>query len=142
MLTRRLLAAAYDLLLIVAIILIAGQPLPLLPASAVASLPGRIAIFTAMVLIIFCYCAISWTRAGQTVGMRAWRLRLVKRNNDGRFGWIDSICRFVVAAPAWGLGGIGVLWLLVDRENRCWHDYTPGCDVILLPARKAAKPAS
>lgn len=139
MLLRRLLAAAYDLLLVVAIILIAGLPLPLLPASSVSSLPGRIVIFTAMVLIAFCYYAISWIRAGQTVGMRAWRLQLVKRNDDARFGWIDSLFRSVVAIPAWGLAGIGVLWLLVDREKRCWHDYTPSCDVVLLPPRKAAK---
>ncbi len=131
---RRLLAAAYDLPLVVAMILIAGLPLPLLPASYVTSVPGKVLIFCAMILIFFCYFAVSWMRAGQTVGMRAWRLKLIPQDND-RFGWGASVYRFVVAIASWGLGGLGVLWSLIDRRNRCWHDYTPASDVVLLPPR-------
>lgn len=140
MLLRRLLSASYDCLLVIAITLVAGLPLPLLPEAFTVSAMGRGMIFSGMVLICFCYFGLSWTRAGQTVGMRAWRLKLVKADSPDLLSWMDTVRRFITALPSWGLAGIGILWLLFDRQQRTWHDRLSGSTMVLLPKRtKAAR---
>ena len=67
------------------------------------------------------YFVISWTRGGQTIGMRAWRLRVV--NDDGsRVGWPRAVLRFVLASFSLALLGAGFWWQFFDREKRSAHD--------------------
>ena len=74
-----------------------------------------VALFTAG------YFVISWTRGGQTIGMRAWRLRVV--NDDGsRVRWPSALLRFVLACFSLALLGAGFWWQFVDREKRSAHD--------------------
>ena len=54
------------------------------------------------------YFVISWTRGGQTIGMRAWRLRVV--GADGLpVAWPRALLRFVIAAVSLAAFGIGFL---------------------------------
>ena len=67
------------------------------------------------------YFVVSWRRAGQTIGMRAWRLQLV--SNDGsRISQRQAWLRFGMAMVSLLALGIGFLWSLFDQERRCWHD--------------------
>lgn len=62
-----------------------------------------------------------WVRGGQTVGMRAWHIRVV-RDGGGRLGWGRAAARFgallVAALPA----GLGFWWGALDERKRAWHD--------------------
>ena len=58
---------------------------------------------------------------GQTLGMRAWKLQL-RNLRPGPVSWWQVLLRFLTAIPAGLLGGLGYLWLLVDRQHLCWHD--------------------
>ncbi len=86
----------------------------------------------ALAAVTASYFVVSWTRGGQTIGMRAWRLR-VTALDGGALPWRRALIRFVVAA---GSAGIGLLWCLVDRERLGWHDRDAGSRVVRLPATK------
>ena len=76
-----------------------------------------------MLVLLFTasYFVISWTRGGQTIGMRAWRLRLT--NDDGsRVTVPRAVLRFVLASLSFALLGAGFWWQFVDREKRTAHD--------------------
>jgi uncharacterized RDD family membrane protein YckC len=71
--------------------------------------------------VSFAYLGICWRYGGLTVGMRAWRVKLV--SSDGRpVSWPVCLLRFLVGFASLGLFGIGILWALIDSKNRGWHD--------------------
>ena len=62
-----------------------------------------------------------WVRGGQTLGMRAWRFRLVRE--DGRpLSPSDALKRLVWASLTLVPLGIGLLWMLVDRDKLTLYD--------------------
>ena len=130
----RLLAACYDLLpllalcfLTAAVVLLLRGGTPIRAGSAAAWLE-----LGAMLLVGFAYFGGSWRRGGQTLGMRAWRLRLVARDG-GVPGWGALARRYAVAGLSLACGGLGFLWSLVDRERRTWHDLASGTVLLRLP---------
>lgn len=83
------------------------------------------------------YFVLSWRYGGQTIGMRAWRLRVVGPDGVSP-GWGASLLRFVAAQVSLAALAIGFLWCLFDRERRGWHDLASGTRVLRLPRQKAA----
>lgn len=78
---RRLAAAIYDGLLVLAICM----SITVLAAPALAFVGGshdRAVLQALMVLGNWFYFTRSWTRGGQTLGMRAWHLRLRRADSD------------------------------------------------------------
>ncbi len=74
-----------------------------------------------------------WLKSGQTLGMQAWRIKLV-RTSDGETATArQAMLRCVGALLSAACIGLGYLWCLVDRNHRCWHDYLSGTELILLP---------
>jgi uncharacterized RDD family membrane protein YckC len=62
-----------------------------------------------------------WTHGGQTLGMRAWRLRLFDRDGEAvtwRVAWIRVAGAYLSAAAL----GLGYLWMWFDRDGLTWHD--------------------
>lgn len=76
-----------------------------------------------------------WLKNGQTLGMQAWRLKLVGFNGSqptvGRI-----IIRCLGATLSAACLGLGYLWCLFDRKGRYWHDYLSGTELVLLPKQK------
>ena len=69
-------------------------------------------------------------RRGETLGMRAWRLRVV--GPDGRPpGWGRALGRFAAAILSWAVLALGFLWVLVDPERLAWHDRLSGTRLVL-----------
>lgn len=75
------------------------------------------------------YFIISWRRAGQTIGMRAWRLQLVSYDGS-RISQRQAWQRFGMAIVSLLALGIGFFWSLFDRDGRCWHDIVSGTRLI------------
>ncbi|RUO40688.1 hypothetical protein CWE22_00290 [Pseudidiomarina aestuarii] len=68
-----------------------------------------------------------WWRSGQTLGMRAWRLKVQQRNGQ-RLTKKQTLVRLLTSGF-----GLGNLWVLVDRKNRrAWHDYAAGTELVVL----------
>ena len=80
---------------------------------------GELQGFILMVLAAyFLWC---WLRGGQTLAMRAWKIRLV----DVTPG--KAIARFLIAAA---LLPLSVVWALFDRDRQFLHDRLAGTRLI------------
>ena len=77
------------------------------------------------------YFVISWSRGGQTIGMRAWRLRVVGADGQS-LPWPRALLRFGVALVALAALGLGFVWCLLDRDRRGWHDLVARSQVVRL----------
>ena len=74
-----------------------------------------------LVALIAGYYLLNWVRSGQTLGMRAWRLRAVSDlGRPMRLG--PAVLRLVFGILAWAPAALGVLWLYVDPEHLAIHD--------------------
>lgn len=78
-----------------------------------------------------------WRRTGQTLGMIAWRIKALRTDNNP-IPWRQGLVRFVAAWPAFWLGGLGYLWLYVDKDHDAVHEKLSGTKTVLLP--KDARP--
>jgi uncharacterized RDD family membrane protein YckC len=82
-----------------------------------------------------CFFCAFWCKSGQTLGMQAWRIKLV--NFSGETPSIkQGVLRCLAALLSAACLGLGYLWCLVDRNGRYWHDYLSGTELILLPKRE------
>jgi uncharacterized RDD family membrane protein YckC len=136
----RLLAMLYDLLPALAI-WFATAALVLLLRAGVPVAPGSLGAWIELALMLlagFGYYGTSWRRGGQTLGMRAWRLRLL-RADGGQPGWRALLLRYLVAGLSIGALGLGVLWSLFDRERRSWHDLASGTVLVRLEKPSATQ---
>ena len=62
-----------------------------------------------------------WRNAGQTVGMRAWKITI--QNLDGhRPTYFECIVRYCVSLISLILLGLGYFYALVDPQKRTLHD--------------------
>jgi uncharacterized RDD family membrane protein YckC len=84
------------------------------------------------VLCILIFFSAFWLKSGQTLGMQAWRIKLV-RIGGGQPSLAQAVIRCFAAAPSAACLGLGYLWRLFDRNNRYWHDYLSGTELVLLP---------
>lgn len=84
-----------------------------------------------LLAIASAYFVVSWTRVGATIGMRAWKIRLV-RADDARIGARLALLRFVLASLSLAALGCGFWHAFFDVERRAWHDRVCGTRVIRL----------
>lgn len=134
----RLAAAVYDLFPLIALWMLTAA-LFLLAVHGevdVAHPPPafHLAQQLAMLAVTAAYFVVSWVRGGQTIGMRAWRLR-VAAAEGGALPWPRALLRFAIALVSAFAFGLGFLWCLIDRERRGWHDLAARSRVSRLPAK-------
>lgn len=129
---RRLGAAVYDFLLLLALWICAGFIAVLIHDGA-AEPAGSRAFQSVLLAISILFNSWFWTHGGQTLGMRAWRLQ-VRKEDGGTVSWPRAGLRFLFAIPAWGLCGLGVFWAIPHPQNKTWQDLLSGTETVLLPA--------
>lgn len=108
-LPRRLAAIVYDALLLLGVLigataLVLGLTVAVVGGAAFRAhnpLAGNPFFQTYLFLVCFFFYGGFWTHGGQTLGMRAWRLRLQRRDGRG-VNWWQALLRFL----------IGGLWLV------------------------------
>ncbi len=119
-LPRRLAAIAYDSLVVTGLLLIGSAVASPFDQGNHQALSDP--LFTGYLLgIWFLYMALCWMNGGMTIGMRAWRLRIMP-DTGTRISWKICFIRFLCAFASMAVLGAGLLWSLFDREKRCWHD--------------------
>lgn len=120
-LLRRLGAIIYDTVLAgFSIVIVAGIFFSVLTTLTGLQLPDfiKVLIYAGMAWAFFMWF---WTHGGQTLGMRAWKIRVVTDNGQP----IDrqqATMRFLWAILSWGAAGVGFLVSLFDPERLAWHD--------------------
>ena len=129
---RRLGAMVYDSFLLMGVVIVAFLPVPLVDLAA----PGAlwIKLLKPVYLLLVCYLFFGWfwTHGGQTLGMKAWRLRL-HRIDGGEPRWSTAGIRFLGSPVSWMVLGLGFLWVLVDPGKRAWHDRWSHSRIVVLP---------
>jgi uncharacterized RDD family membrane protein YckC len=80
-------------------------------------------------LVAFGYFVGAWKIAGQTLGMRATGLRVV-RDDGGRMTWANSIKRLAGLVAAVVCLYVGVIWVAFDARKRGWADIAGGTLVV------------
>ena len=130
---RRIAAGCYDALLLGAIWMLAtlaivalrgGEPVP----------PGQLGYQLLLLGATALFFITSWLYGGQTLGMRAWRLR-VERQSGGPLDARTGIVRFIGGLLSVLACGLGLLWLWIDRDELTWHDRLAGTRVVVVPKR-------
>ena len=132
---RRFAALMYDALLLTALLVIFTTATVMLGTRS-AIVPETAGVWAyiyraALLAIIVGYYVINWTRSGQTLGMRAWRLRAVDAHGK-RMNVRSALLRYLWGVLAWAPAALGVLWLYLDAEHLAIHDRLSGTRVVHL----------
>ena len=138
-LVKRLGAYIYDLFALVAVLMVSvivailvviiGSKISLINLEAykdVADYLSQSTVFAFYIAFVtIAFYAYFWTKGGQTIGMKAWRLRI--QNSDGsNISFTQSLIR--MATSAFGLGNLLVLF----RGRNAFQDLWAECEVIVL----------
>jgi uncharacterized RDD family membrane protein YckC len=125
----RLLALLYDLFPVIALWLLASAAFTLAYWLAGHPLRQNIAPFSPLQWLLWLVCwlltgayaVVSWHRGGRTLGMRPWRLTVVR--TDGGVAPVHALVRrYAVGTLSVLLAGAGFWWAWVDRDGLTWHD--------------------
>jgi len=130
-LLRRLGAMAYDALLLLALLMLLSYPYVWLTGGDKPGLLVKSLYQLYLLAIGFFFYAGFWTHGGQTLGMRAWLLKVV-RHDGGLLGWAPAMKRFGLAWISLLTLGLGFLWILFDRDKLAWHDRWSDTRLVLL----------
>jgi len=124
---RRLAALFYDLLLLCGVLMIAVTFL-IVPYELIAGTPFpydehfyRLGLRLYLVTMIALFFIFFWVHGGQTLGMRTWRLRLVREDGSSLKAG-DALTRLVWATLCLAPAGAGLLWMLFDRDRLTCYD--------------------
>jgi uncharacterized RDD family membrane protein YckC len=130
---RRLMAMFYDSLLLLSTLLVATALVMLFTRGTLSYHNPFFRTF--MFLICFSFYNWFWLHGGQTLGMRAWRLRVQRRDGRPITIW-QGLLRFMLAIPSLALAGLGFFWMLVDREHLTLYDRFSGTEMVVLPKQQ------
>ena len=123
-LIRRFAAIGYDSLLLFAVLFSATAML--MPfTSGAAILSGNIFYLIYLLGISFIFFTWQWTHGGQTLGMRAWKIKLYGESFS-QVCWSVASKRFFLALVSWLFAGAGFFWAIFDHDKISFHDRYSG----------------
>ena len=130
---KRMMALFYDTLIIVAILFLATFIALLINQGE--SFNGSIWFVLYLLTWIGAYYIWSWYKGGQTVGMRAWQLKLISEGKQ--LTLIQAIMRYFGAIVGVWCFGLGLVWCLLDRDKQSLADRLAKCKMISLKRERA-----
>ncbi len=129
---RRLGAIIYDSIVLACVVFLAWQPVPLIPEALHPTL-GRGIRLVYLTVICFLFFGWFWCHGGQTLGMRAWGIKLVSTSaNHNGVTWRAAWMRFISALLSWCVAGMGFLWSLFHHNQSTWHDILSQTRLVVL----------
>ena len=127
-LLRRLAALFYDAVVLAAVLFAAT--VVLLPFHDGEAFQPNHGLYSAYLAAVgFAFFGWFWTHGGQTLGMRAWKIRLCTTAGHS-VSWGQASIRFICGLISFGCLGLGYLWILFDSEGRSWHDLASGSKIV------------
>ncbi len=135
---RRLAAIFYDSILVMAVVLMAIA-LITIPLNLIYGEDNFNAVMlrTNPFYIAYLFCVMAgfhilfWMRGGQTIGMRSWRLKVL-RDDGEKLRFKDAVLRYLVAILSWSALGLGFIWVLIDKDGLAWHDRISKTRLVLI----------
>jgi uncharacterized RDD family membrane protein YckC len=144
---RRIAALIYDSFLLFAIWIAVGAFIILPIRFSIYGLPEdnddwsgfpfiiQIVLSCFILMTLAGYYFVCWRKQGQSLGMKAWRLKLQQPNGELADAK-QCILRSLIAPFSIGFFGLGYAWCFVSSSRGCVHDQITGTEVILLPKEK------
>ena len=160
---RHLLAMVYDLFLIIPLLMVTSAVLIAIhgptETAAVRTVPAWQQWSLACVALIGFYGTF-WRQKGQTLGMQAWRVKLVPSGTSTTVTWGQAAGRVIVASMPFILGLLpylvfdvndagawiyittaviaccGFLWRFFNEDRLYLHDLVTGTELRLTPPRR------
>lgn len=68
------------------------------------------------------YYTYSWKAGGQTLGMRAWKFKIIPSSQNNCMTWSQTSLRFLVGIISTLLLGAGIFWKLFSENGLTWMD--------------------
>lgn len=154
---RRLAGLVYDLVAVVAIVMVVGMVCQIATGGQLVHTGAQTSIAwwyrPLQFVVVAAYFVASWLRGGQTLGMRPWRMRLCMNNGDRvtpvavlvRAGTVSlpllvlAISR--VTSPRTAMLTLLAVWAvffavaLFDRRRRALHDILAGTELVHVSSR-------
>lgn len=130
-LVRQLAAMIYDSLLIFAILFVVVSIS--IAFNQGEAIKNQLFIYISLFLVVLVFYGWFWSKSGQTLGMRVWKIRIVSEFG-GNPSWSISFLRIVFAIFSIACLGMGYWWRLFKPYT--WHDrlsQTSIIDVSSLP---------
>ena len=117
---RRLAAMTYDSTLLFAVLFFATIVAMIFfqPAELQAS---RVVYPMYLLLVIYLYFVWQWIYGRQTLGMKAWRVKLI-RDDATVLNWQSASLRFVLALVSLIPLGFGLFWSVFDPDRATFYD--------------------
>ena len=159
---RHLLAMVYDLFLIIPLLMVTSLVLVAVhgptETAAVRTVPAWQQWSLTYVALIGFYGTF-WRQKGQTLGMQAWRVKLVHKETSIKVTWGQAAGRIIVASVPFILGlmpyqvidvndaglfiyiataviaSCGFLWRFFNENRLYLHDLVTGTELRLTPPR-------
>ena len=127
---RRLASMLYESLLLLGVL----AALLILPHVLLGAfghhLAAPIVVQTHCFIVLLIYFLWFWSNGGQTLAMKTWRIRLVRR--DGlAVPPAQALVRYLLCWPSIALGGVGILWAVLDRDRLFLHDRLAGTQLVM-----------
>lgn len=148
---RRLFALLYDVVAVVAIVMVVGLICEVATHGQLITTDTQVHIAwwyqPLQALVVAAYFLVSWLRGGQTLGMRPWHIRVAASSGAG-LTWRQALLRLVTAAlpllllllapslglrtTLWTMAAAWLVWFaaaLFDRRRRALHDFAAGSEL-------------
>jgi len=87
----------------------------------------------AIIAVSIGYFPYFWSRDGQTPGMNAMKIKVVRDADGGPVTVGSAILRLIGLWIGLAVFYIGVIWIFVDKRKRGWQDLLGGTVVVQVP---------
>lgn len=120
--TRLRLSAAciYELILLFALWMLCTWIFVCLFGQATSSYK-RLQLQLFLWLVTGAYFIWCWSKTGQTLATKTWKIRLINKQNS-TLSIKQAIIRYAMASLSILICGLGFIWALVDKEGLFLHD--------------------
>ncbi|MFK8013145.1 MAG: RDD family protein [Marinicellaceae bacterium] len=80
------------------------------------------------------YYVYSWKIGGQTLGMRAWKIKIIPTDiNQNQISWNQATLRFVAGLLSTLLVGLGLFWKILSPSKKSWMDLISQSETTHIP---------
>lgn len=124
---RRVASLVYDLLLLVAVMMLAALVFLMVFGDATAA-PKRYIFQFYLWLVSAAYFVLNWMRSGQTLAMQTWRIKVTDQSG-ARLSANQAMQRYILASVFFGLTFV---WAFFDRSGLYLHDRLSGTKLSLV----------
>jgi uncharacterized RDD family membrane protein YckC len=128
---RRLAAAFYDAIVVTALCMLTTLCVIMFRGGESID-PGNHFYQAVLVATVAVFYIGFWVHGGQTLGMRAWRIRAERLSGEA-IGWKIGCVRFAAGILSILPAGLGLIWMVVDPQHLAWHDRISKTRIVQIP---------